>query len=132
MKLNAITVIWRWGEALVTSGPAFAKSSDARTSTVVSRSPSRLSTTIAQSSGRRDTMWSMTDSMAQATRAGVPLDVPRWRNAVGWASAVALAFVFMFSGLWKITDAQGAAVRMAQALVPESISLAVALGFGIV
>ena len=77
-------------------------------------------------------MWSMTDSMAQAARARVPLDVPRWRNVLGWAAAVSLALLFLFSGLWKITDAQGAAVRMAQARVPESISLAAALGFGIV
>jgi len=28
-------------------------------------------------------MWSMTDSMAQAARAGVPLDVPRWRSDAG-------------------------------------------------
>jgi uncharacterized membrane protein YphA (DoxX/SURF4 family) len=77
-------------------------------------------------------MWSMTDSMAQAARARVPLDVPRWQNVLGWAAALSLAILFLFSGLWKITDAQGAAVRMAQARVPESLSLAAAIGFGIV
>src|SRR5712671_6539421 len=77
-------------------------------------------------------MWFMTDSMAQAARAEAPLDVPRWRNALGWTAAVLLALLFLLSGLWKITDAQGAAVRMAQARVPESISLAAALAFGIV
>jgi uncharacterized membrane protein YphA (DoxX/SURF4 family) len=42
-----------------------------------------------------------------------------------------LAIVFLISGLWKITDPQGAAVRMAQARVPQDLSLAAALGFGI-
>jgi peroxiredoxin/uncharacterized membrane protein YphA (DoxX/SURF4 family) len=74
----------------------------------------------------------MTDSMAQAHPGRVPLDVPRWRTALGWSAAITLALLFLASGLWKITDAQGAAVRMAQARVPESLSLAAALGFGIV
>jgi uncharacterized membrane protein YphA (DoxX/SURF4 family) len=39
--------------------------------------------------------------------------------------------VFLVSGLWKLTDASGAAVRMAQARVPQSLSLAAAIGFGI-
>ena len=38
----------------------------------------------------------------------------------------------MLSGLWKITDVQGTAVRMVQAKVPESLGLAAALFFGIV
>jgi len=74
----------------------------------------------------------MTDSMAQTARAEAPLDVPRWRNALGWTAAVLLALLFLLSGLWKITDAQGAAVRMAQARVPESLSLPAAIAFGIV
>jgi uncharacterized membrane protein YphA (DoxX/SURF4 family) len=44
---------------------------------------------------------------------------------------VLLALVFLVSGLWKLTDAPGAAVRMAQARVPQSLSLMAALGFGI-
>jgi uncharacterized membrane protein YphA (DoxX/SURF4 family) len=39
--------------------------------------------------------------------------------------------LFLVSGLWKLTDAPGAAVRMAQARVPQSLSLAAAIGFGI-
>jgi uncharacterized membrane protein YphA (DoxX/SURF4 family) len=46
-------------------------------------------------------------------------------------SAILLALVFLVSGLWKLTDAPGAAVRMAQARVPQSLSLAGAIGFGI-
>src|SRR6185436_18664195 len=39
--------------------------------------------------------------------------------------------LFLSSGLWKITDPQGWAVRLAQAKVPESLSLAGALIVGI-
>ena len=77
-------------------------------------------------------MWSMNDSMAQADSDRMPLDVPRWRSLLGWTGAVVLALLFYISGLWKITDPQGAAVRMAQARVPESLSLAAAVTFGIV
>lgn len=77
-------------------------------------------------------MWSMTDSMAQADSGRMPLDVPRWRTLLGWTAALLLALLFYISGLWKITDPEGAGVRMAQARVPEALSLAAALGFGIV
>jgi uncharacterized membrane protein YphA (DoxX/SURF4 family) len=54
-----------------------------------------------------------------------------WKTTLSWVAAILLALVFLVSGLWKLTDAQGAAVRMAQARVPQSLSLAAALGFGI-
>jgi uncharacterized membrane protein YphA (DoxX/SURF4 family) len=50
---------------------------------------------------------------------------------MSWIAAVTIAVLFLASGLWKITDAPGAAVRMAQARVPESLSLAAAVLFGI-
>jgi uncharacterized membrane protein YphA (DoxX/SURF4 family) len=74
----------------------------------------------------------MNDSMAQPQSSLVPLELPGWKTALSWVSATLLAVLFLASGLWKVTDAQGAAVRMAQARVPESLSLAVAVGFGIV
>jgi uncharacterized membrane protein YphA (DoxX/SURF4 family) len=74
----------------------------------------------------------MNDSMAQADSAGIPLEMPPWRAALGWFAALSVALLFFVSGLWKITDPEGAAVRMAQARVPESLSLAAALAFGIV
>jgi len=74
----------------------------------------------------------MNDSMAQRRPGLIPLDLPGWKTALGWVSAVLLAVLFLASGLWKVTDAQGAAVRMAQAKIPESLSLAAALIFGIV
>jgi len=62
------------------------------------------------------------DSMAQP---------PKWKTVLSWTGAILLALVFLVSGLWKLTDAPGAAVRMAQARVPQSLSLAAAIGFGI-
>jgi uncharacterized membrane protein YphA (DoxX/SURF4 family) len=55
-----------------------------------------------------------------------------WKNALSWVAALLLAALFLASGIWKITDAPAAAMRMTQALVPEWLSLWVALGFGVV
>ncbi len=60
-----------------------------------------------------------------------PLDRPGWKTTLNWGSAILLALLFLASGIWKVTDPQGAAVRMAQARVPESLSLAAAVLFGI-
>ncbi len=69
--------------------------------------------------------------MAQPGEALTRLELPGWKSTLGWTSAVLIALVFLISGLWKITDAPGAAVRMAQARVPQSLSLAAAICFGI-
>jgi uncharacterized membrane protein YphA (DoxX/SURF4 family) len=73
----------------------------------------------------------MNDSMAQPRQSLSPLELPGWKTALSWISAFLLACLFLVSGLWKITDAPAAAVRMVQALVPESLSLSAALAFGI-
>ena len=73
----------------------------------------------------------MNDSMAQPHSAIVPVGLPGWKTAAGWVAALSIGLLFLASGLWKITDPQGAAVRMAQARVPASLSLAAAVGFGI-
>jgi uncharacterized membrane protein YphA (DoxX/SURF4 family) len=75
----------------------------------------------------------MTDSMAQPAGGAcpIPLERPGWKTTLSWGSAILLALLFLASGIWKITDPQGAAVRMAQAKVPESLSLVAALLFGI-
>ena len=70
--------------------------------------------------------------MAQPQGGLCSLELPGWKTALGWVAAILLSLLFLISGLWKITDAQGAAVRLAQARVPESMSLAAALVFGIV
>jgi uncharacterized membrane protein YphA (DoxX/SURF4 family) len=69
--------------------------------------------------------------MAQPHQALAGLDAPGWKTTLSWAGAILLALVFLVSGLWKLTDARGAAVRMAQARVPQALSLAAAIGFGI-
>lgn len=52
------------------------------------------------------------------------------RSAANWLAAILLAAIFLLAGLWKLTDPHGAAARLAQARVPESLSIATALGLG--
>jgi uncharacterized membrane protein YphA (DoxX/SURF4 family) len=73
----------------------------------------------------------MNDSMAQPREGFGALELPGWKTALSWVAAALIALLFLASGLWKITDVQGAAMRMAQAKVPESLSQAAALLFGI-
>jgi len=77
-------------------------------------------------------METMNHSMAQPQQGLAELELPSWKTTLSWGAAILLALVFLASGLWKLTDAPGAAVRMAQARVPQSLSLAAAIGFGIV
>jgi uncharacterized membrane protein YphA (DoxX/SURF4 family) len=78
----------------------------------------------------------MEDSMAHANVAARSLPegvvYPAWKTAAGWVCAVLLAALFLLAGVWKLTDPLGAAARMAQALVPSSLSLVTAIGAGIV
>jgi len=73
----------------------------------------------------------MNDSMAQPRVGFGTLELPGWKTALSWVAATLIALLFLASGLWKITDVQSAAMRMAQAKVPESLSQAAALLFGI-
>ena len=82
--------------------------------------------------GRKGTIGSMNDSMAQLSPALVRTDVPGWKSVLSWVSSLVLCALFLLSGLWKITDVQGTAVRMVQAKVPDSLGLPAALFFGIV
>lgn len=54
-----------------------------------------------------------------------------WQSALNWIAAILIAIVFLVAGLWKATDPVGAAVRLAQARVPENLSLFAAIAFGI-
>ncbi len=74
----------------------------------------------------------MNDSMAQEGSALAPLDLPGWKNGLSWLSAILLGGLFLASGLWKINDVQGTAVRMVQAKVPGAFGLPAAFFFGIV
>lgn len=75
----------------------------------------------------------MTDSMAQPPEDPFPAPLERqpWKSAMNWSAAMLLGLLFIASGVWKITDPQSAAMRMAQARVPEALSLFAAVGFGI-
>jgi uncharacterized membrane protein YphA (DoxX/SURF4 family) len=69
--------------------------------------------------------------MAQPQTSLSPLELPGWKTALNWIAAFLLAVLFLISGVWKITDAPGAAMRMTEARVPESLSLFAAVAFGI-
>lgn len=61
----------------------------------------------------------------------IPFEMPaRWEGVLNWASAILIAAVFLVAGLWKITDPIGAAARLAQARVPEFLSIPAAVGLG--
>ncbi|MDP9171032.1 MAG: hypothetical protein M3N54_10480 [Acidobacteriota bacterium] len=47
-------------------------------------------------------------------------------RSINWVTAILIASVFLVAGLWKLSDPAGAAVRLAQARVPEAFSLSVA------
>ncbi len=53
-----------------------------------------------------------------------------WRIGLNWTAAILISIVFLAAGLWKLTDPIGAAVRLAQAKVPESLSVFTAVGLG--
>ena len=69
--------------------------------------------------------------MAQPGRMLLPLEASAWKTTLNWVAAVVLSLLFLVAGVWKITDPAEAAVRMAQVLIPQSLSLPAALGFGI-
>src|SRR5436305_5929951 len=73
----------------------------------------------------------MNDSMAQPRTGLAGLQLRRWKTAVNWTAAVLLALLFLSSGVWKITDVPGWAMRLAQARIPGSLSVAGALVVGV-
>src|SRR4051812_8566211 len=73
----------------------------------------------------------MDDSIAHSGDMLARFELPGWKTWLGGTAAVLTAALFLVAGLWKITDAPGAAVRLAQAKVPESLSLAAAILLGI-
>jgi hypothetical protein len=73
----------------------------------------------------------MDDSIAHSGDMLARFEMPGWKTWLGGTAAVIMSAVFLIAGVWKITDAPGAAVRLAQAKVPENLSLAAALLLGI-
>jgi len=58
-------------------------------------------------------------------------DERNWPVILNWICAILISIVFLAAGLWKATDPAGAAARLAQAKVPESLSVLAAVLFGI-
>src|SRR6266404_5204351 len=73
----------------------------------------------------------MDDSMAHSGDMLAGFELPGWKTWVSWTAAALMSALFLIAGLWKITDAPGAAVRLAQMKVPQVLSLAAALLLGI-
>jgi|RhiMethySRZTD1v2_1073278.scaffolds.fasta_scaffold424023_2 uncharacterized membrane protein YphA (DoxX/SURF4 family) len=73
----------------------------------------------------------MNDSMAHPGEGIAPLGWLYWKTAASWVAATVIAILFLSSGIWKISDPHGWAVRLAQAKVPAVLSLPGALFFGI-
>src|ERR1700722_9026145 len=73
----------------------------------------------------------MDDSMAHSGEMLARFELPGWKSWLSGTAAVLMAALFLLAGVWKITDAPGAAVRLAQLKLPENLSLAAALLLGI-
>lgn len=73
----------------------------------------------------------MNDSLAQPRPRLAGLDLPGWKTAVNWGAAVLLAVLFLSSGIWKVTDVPGWSVRLAQAKIPDALSIPGTLAIGI-
>lgn len=74
----------------------------------------------------------MDDSMAHSGEMLARFELPGWKNWLSATAAVLMSALFLIAGLWKITDAPGAAARLAQLKIPQNLSLAAALLLGIV
>ena len=59
------------------------------------------------------------------------LEPASWKVRLSWMSAGTLAILFLVSGIWKIADPLGWAIRTSELRVPHSASLAAALVVGI-
>jgi uncharacterized membrane protein YphA (DoxX/SURF4 family) len=59
------------------------------------------------------------------------VELPGWKTKLSWVAAVLLAVLFLASGLWKITDTQAWAQRIAQLMLPGSLGVPLALLVGI-
>lgn len=74
----------------------------------------------------------MADGIAVSDETLVPYERPRsWQLVLNRTAAILISAVFLVAGIWKITDPTGAAARLAQAKVPEYLSIVAAVGLGI-
>jgi uncharacterized membrane protein YphA (DoxX/SURF4 family) len=73
----------------------------------------------------------MSQGIALSSDAFIPFERQSgWQTALNWTAAILISVVFLVAGLWKLTDPLGAAVRLSQAKVPESLSVFAAVGLG--
>lgn len=73
----------------------------------------------------------MSQGIAVPSDASLRIEKQRgWRAGITWTAAILISIVFLVAGLWKLTDPIGAAARLAQAKVPESLSVFTAVGLG--
>jgi uncharacterized membrane protein YphA (DoxX/SURF4 family) len=73
----------------------------------------------------------MQDSAAPSDMALAGLELSPLKNVLGWLAAIILSVLFLSSGIWKVTDPMGWAVRVAQAKIPAALSLPAAILVGI-
>ena len=74
---------------------------------------------------------SMPEGELSPDERAVPTEQRAWQAVLDWICAILISIVFLAAGLWKASDPTGAAVRLAQAKVPESLSVLAAVLFGI-
>jgi uncharacterized membrane protein YphA (DoxX/SURF4 family) len=72
----------------------------------------------------------MSQGIAVPSDASLQIETSGWRVGITWTAAILISIVFLVAGLWKLTDPMGAAARLAQAKVPESLSVFTAVGLG--
>jgi uncharacterized membrane protein YphA (DoxX/SURF4 family) len=73
----------------------------------------------------------MDDSIARPRAELASLELPGWKSAASWLAALLLAFLFLLSGLWKLTYPLDWAVRVSELKVPEALSMTLTLLVGI-
>jgi len=71
------------------------------------------------------------NSMAQPREKILPHEPARWQTAASWLAAIPLALLFLSSGVWKATEPEGWAMRLAQARVPQLLSAPGAIALGV-
>jgi len=55
---------------------------------------------------------------------------PAWKSALNWTASILIAFLFLSSGIWKISDPIGWSVLLHQLKVPQDLSLPFAVILG--
>lgn len=73
----------------------------------------------------------MDDSIPHPGSALPVVELPGWKVLLAHTCAFLIGVLFLVAGVWKITDSPAAAVRLTQALVPESLSTIAAIALGI-